>query len=362
MRDLGLEVLVGREHAPALRDALNAMAYVRWDRVDPAASTRPVRNRFGAPVYAGGDSVPYERRVGLCVVPALRRYSGEAPVSRGAVMGGDLTSGRTFKGTGIAPGEFFASGGIRVMGLRIGKPGKWQEDAHADLLRFDPRTRHIADALYPKGPHRGLPEHTRSFRARLPDGGVEWHRRVRRRGAGGGAGTRGDGTLVAGATPRWLEGVVVTPAAEPPPLTVESEEGAAVVPPTDNAVPGGVAAAAVGVAGHEVAPVVPPANAGDAVADAAPEAEQVVGSADSASAVGGEGGAASEGDGANAEVVAPLDRNEVAALIAGNLAGMLEDLSLENNVRLAEHPAEVQRAIGRLFKISLEPRGGAAPQ
>lgn len=78
MRHISLRALVGWEHEATLRDALNAIAHVRWDRVDPAGSTRPISNKHGGLVYASGDSVPYKLGIGLCVVPALRWYSGEA--------------------------------------------------------------------------------------------------------------------------------------------------------------------------------------------------------------------------------------------------------------------------------------------
>lgn len=118
-------------------------------------------------MFSGRDSVPYERGIGLCVAPALRRYDNEPPVERGAIVGGELTSGRTDNGTGVASDEFFAMGGVAVLNLRNGPAGKWQRDAHRDVMRFNPRTREAAKRMYPAGPFRGIPDHSRDFGPRL---------------------------------------------------------------------------------------------------------------------------------------------------------------------------------------------------
>lgn len=74
-------VLTGGDYelAKALHRALSIMKRIRWRSVDGAASTRPMENNFGAPVYKNGDCVPWrEAQVGdveMCVevVDALCR-------------------------------------------------------------------------------------------------------------------------------------------------------------------------------------------------------------------------------------------------------------------------------------------------
>ena len=43
-----------------LQNALRELHRVRWERVDPACSTRPLRNDFEAPIFHSGDVVPFD--------------------------------------------------------------------------------------------------------------------------------------------------------------------------------------------------------------------------------------------------------------------------------------------------------------
>ncbi len=59
IREIGLQTLVmdGAEEK-ILHHALGLSHGVRWEVVDPTASTRPLRNYFGAPIFTSGDVVP----------------------------------------------------------------------------------------------------------------------------------------------------------------------------------------------------------------------------------------------------------------------------------------------------------------
>ena len=130
IREVKLGPLIGdRETEELVERALRQLYKVRWELVDPAASTRPPRNDFDGPIYQSGDVVPFNpyRPQLDCIgrLLAVPRYS----LRRDNIIAPNFREWRdNTSGNGLAPAGFFATyhGGVHVDEMRVGGPSPYE--------------------------------------------------------------------------------------------------------------------------------------------------------------------------------------------------------------------------------------------
>ncbi len=88
VREIGLQSLVSdRSEGCVQRKALRLLGRVRWEAVDPAASTRPTRNYVGAPTFTSGDVVHSTMTAGIWI--ALESCYAKAAAPYGVQIDAD---------------------------------------------------------------------------------------------------------------------------------------------------------------------------------------------------------------------------------------------------------------------------------
>lgn len=128
MRDIGANALCGGDGAQArqLSALLDAIGRVRWTKVDPCWVRRPQGNRVAAPIFKGGDFVPWDPVTwSLAVRPKLLFPRGVCPGPWGIEDRGVLLTGRLHRyrqvgnGLAVCPGGW---GAFPYSSLRVPVP------------------------------------------------------------------------------------------------------------------------------------------------------------------------------------------------------------------------------------------------
>lgn len=114
MRDIGEDALCGGDDIQGrqLSSLLEAIGRVRWSKVDPCWVRRPQENRVGAPIFKGGDFVPWDPITWtLAVRPELVFPPGFCPGPWGIEDRGEVLTGRLSRYRQVGNGLAVCPGG-----------------------------------------------------------------------------------------------------------------------------------------------------------------------------------------------------------------------------------------------------------
>ncbi len=139
MREIGVQTLVmdGAEEN-ILHHVLGLPHGVRWEVIDPTASTRPLRNYFGAPIFTSGDVVPFNQLDWELYYVSSVLCKKRSNLRRSNLCGPDLFMRRDTKcGNGIAPAGFIRPphNGMRIGLMRVEDHQRTSSDVIETFVR-----------------------------------------------------------------------------------------------------------------------------------------------------------------------------------------------------------------------------------